>query len=219
MNPRILNVVFTLSLLTAPSVRASSCYQKVKVFSSKHFQQEIIRELTALKSPRIKRALQYAYKKHLGVYRKFDGRPYFDHPLRVAYQVYKRGGSHDQIIAALLHDTVEDTDATIAEIKKLFGAHVARLVDQLTSNEKELERVGKRIYLAKKLSKMDPEAFFIKLLDRLDNVSDFDLAPEAFVKKYSEETYFIISNLYRDISTHDLEILKEIRFRIIKAKY
>ena len=64
---------------------------------------------------------------HHGQNRKFTGEPYACHPLRVAHMVSMNGGSEDMIVAALLHDLVEDTSVPINEIYDQFGEHVAML--------------------------------------------------------------------------------------------
>lgn len=74
-------------------------------------------------------ALYWAAKWHAGQTRKVGGGAYIVHPLEVAALVIKHGGSEDQAIAALLHDAVEDTDATLDAIREGFGDHVAQLVD------------------------------------------------------------------------------------------
>lgn len=146
------------------------------------------------------KAYRLANKKHEGQTRKFDGKPYFVHPARVARLVRKYKGAsknlEDILKAAVLHDTVEDTDLTLNEIRKQFGNMVASLVNELTSDVHGIEAVGKKEYLSEKMTnKLSDYALVIKLADRLDNVSDFDIAPEKFVKKYSDETREILNKL------------------------
>ena len=80
---------------------------------------------------KIKEAYEYAKEKHEGQFRK-SGEPYICHPLEVAYIISKLHGGPSTIEAVLLHDVVEDTDATIEDIKNKFGNDVALLVDSLT---------------------------------------------------------------------------------------
>jgi (p)ppGpp synthase/HD superfamily hydrolase len=84
---------------------------------------------------------------HEGQVRKFDGLPYSTHPLAVAKAVKDAGGDDNMIIAALLHDTVEDTDVTIDYVDDIFGSDVAALVNALTrrSNESYFEFVERTI--------------------------------------------------------------------------
>ena len=85
----------------------------------------------ALDAQRLFRAFTYADNAHAGQLRK-DGSPYITHPLAVAEIVAELELDTDSIIAALLHDCIEDTGATHEEIAKLFGATVADLVEGVT---------------------------------------------------------------------------------------
>ena len=80
---------------------------------------------------KIMEAYQYALKKHDGQYRK-SGEPYIIHPLNVAIILTSVYADSDSIIAALLHDVVEDTDATLDEVEEMFGPVVRKLVDGVT---------------------------------------------------------------------------------------
>ena len=80
---------------------------------------------------KIKEAYEFADKAHDGQKRK-SGDPYISHPVEVAKILIEYGADDASIIAALLHDTVEDTDVTLDDIKKQFGEEVALLVDGVT---------------------------------------------------------------------------------------
>ena len=79
----------------------------------------------------LQKAVDYATEKHHGQTRK-SGEPYITHPLQVAATLIDWGMDIDSIVAGVLHDTVEDTDATLEEIVELFGKDVAFLVDGVT---------------------------------------------------------------------------------------
>ena len=79
----------------------------------------------------LNRAYVFAMKKH-GAQLRNSGDPYYSHPVEVAGILTKFKLDATSIIAGLLHDTVEDTDTTVEEIKKLFGNQVAQIVDGLT---------------------------------------------------------------------------------------
>lgn len=120
-------------------------------------------------------AIQFAQERHAGQTRKGSGDPYFSHPLAVSYLVaaHKRSRHLDEILAAaLLHDVLEDTDATFQEIAERFGPLVASLVQELTSDPESIARMGKTEYLKKKLVGISSYALAIKLADRLHNLSD-----------------------------------------------
>lgn len=132
------------------------------------------------------KALEYAIQKHKGQYRRNSNVPYFWHPICVAKNVEdnKKSSKLELIMtAALLHDTEEDCDdVTLEEIAKLFGHQVAAMVEELTSNEEEIKRIGKTEYLKIKMAKMSSYALVIKLSDRLDNVKDIKAGSKYFIQ-------------------------------------
>ncbi|MEE6251487.1 MAG: HD domain-containing protein [Bdellovibrionota bacterium] len=147
-------------------------------------------------SHKVLEAIRFAKKHHHGQFRKFDGLPYFTHPVRVAKIVKKQTQDIDLIIAAYLHDLIEDTMVNKRWIKKKFGKRVANIVNELTSDPSKIEKMGSKAeYLADKMLKMSPEALLIKLADRLDNVSDFESAELDFINKYRAETNYILTKL------------------------
>jgi len=167
------------------------------------------------------KAYRTARERHAGQNRKFDNKPYFVHPSRVARLVSKYKGTSknlEQLLkAAVLHDTVEDTDLTLNEIRKDFGNLVASIVNELTSDVHGIKAEGKKEYLADKMAnKLSDYALVIKLADRLDNVSDFNIAPESFVKKYKDETNYILDALEskRKLTQTQKNIIKEIRKKL-----
>ena len=102
----------------------------------------------------IKRAEIFAQEKHKGQLRK-DGTPYILHPLRVSGIVKKFKKSHkiDELIAAaILHDTLEDTDTGVSELRENFGEIVTLLVVELTSDKFKTNSIGKTNYLSEKMS-------------------------------------------------------------------
>jgi hypothetical protein len=141
-------------------------------------------------------ALQFATQAHAGQTRA-GGEPYVNHPMRVADSIkqYKQSHNLDALInAALLHDTVEDTDTTHEALHDLFGGLVASLVQELTSDPEQIKKMGKKHYLAHKMAAMSSYALVIKLADRLDNVQDITTArtPE-WRQKYKNETEHILN--------------------------
>ncbi len=122
----------------------------------------------------IDRAVQYADAKHCHQKRK-DGSPYIIHPLAVAEVVCEMGLDIDAILGALLHDCIEDTDASHDEIEKLFGATVAELVEGVTkltranfssSEQAQMENLRKMFMAMSK----DIRVVLIKIADRLHNM-------------------------------------------------
>jgi len=142
-----------------------------------------------------------AKEKHKGQMRK-DGTPYIRHPARVAAiikQYYTGDNVEDIIRAAYLHDTIEDTDTTEEDIKKLFGSLVADMVKEVSSDKKEIEKIGKTEYLTQKMIKMSDWALIIKLADRLDNVGDIKTAktPE-WRRNYKNQTIALLTQLEKN---------------------
>jgi GTP pyrophosphokinase len=112
----------------------------------------------------IMRAAAYAAEAHVKQKRKQGDSPYINHPLRVGHQAVQAGLSAEAVAAALLHDVVEDTPRTLADIQRAFPARVAALVDLMTQwwpddAPQELKRTEKPKYYGAILK--DPEAIAI----------------------------------------------------------
>ena len=123
----------------------------------------------------VENALKFAFKKHENVNRNVTNIPSISHVLEV--YGYLKGtfgyNNRDEVLAsAILHDTVEDTDTTIEEIKENFGLVVAHYVSELTKDREDEARIGKEEYLNKSLLMMSHEALLIKLVDILMNIQD-----------------------------------------------
>ena len=139
----------------------------------------------------IDRAVEYAGSKHIAQKRK-DGSPYIIHPLAVAEVVAEMGLDTDAILGALLHDCIEDTDASHDEIEKLFGQTVAELVEGVTkltranfsSSEQEQMENLRKMFMA--MSK-DIRVVLIKIADRLHNMRTMQYqSPEKQLLKCRE---------------------------------
>ncbi|GGN60033.1 GTP pyrophosphokinase [Novosphingobium indicum] len=122
----------------------------------------------------LNRAYVYTVQKH-GTQKRASGDPYFSHPVEVAGLMTELKLDQQTIITALLHDTVEDTLATIDEIEKLFGPDVARLVDGVTKLSKieamtESERAAENLRKLLLAMSEDLRVLLVKLADRLHNM-------------------------------------------------
>ncbi|WP_294550784.1 bifunctional (p)ppGpp synthetase/guanosine-3',5'-bis(diphosphate) 3'-pyrophosphohydrolase [uncultured Pseudoflavonifractor sp.] len=146
----------------------------------------------SLDSKRLFDAFTFADNAHSGQLRK-DGSPYITHPLAVAEIVADLGLDTDSIIAALLHDTIEDTGATHEEIAKRFGPTVADLVEgvtkltrvQYTSKEEEqMENLRKMLMAMVK----DIRVILIKICDRLHNMRTMEYQSPKKQKEKALET-------------------------------
>lgn len=121
------------------------------------------------------KAIRFSEKAHKGQKRKVSGSDYFVHPLGVSYLVMKYKVSKVMstlLAAAILHDTVEDTATNFTNILGQFGISVASLVHELTDDKVLMKEVGKLEYCKKRWFGMSSYALYIKLCDRLYNISD-----------------------------------------------
>ncbi|MBR2282824.1 MAG: bifunctional (p)ppGpp synthetase/guanosine-3',5'-bis(diphosphate) 3'-pyrophosphohydrolase [Ruminococcus sp.] len=145
-------------------------------------------------------AYDFAAKAHAGQKRS-SGQDYIIHPLAVAYTLLELGMDTDTICAALLHDVVEDTDATLDDLKKRFGLDVALLVDGVTklskipmqSKEEQQAENVRKILLA---MSQDIRVMIIKLSDRLHNMRTLKYRPHDKQRKTALETM----NIYAPIA-------------------
>ncbi len=171
-------------------------------------------------------ALEYATKKHEGKVRKGNPpTPYIVHPIEVSKMIsnYMKNDVDEEVykVAALLHDTLEDSDATYEEEYNLFGKQVADIVLSVTSDKKKQKELGKDIYLSKKMVDMKEKDLILKLCDRLDNVSGLNITSEEFNEKYIRETTFIINYLLlnRKLNETHLKIINDIMRKIKEVSY
>src|SRR3974390_1002258 len=156
----------------------------------------------------LNRAYVYAMKAH-GEQRRASGDPYFSHPLEVAGILPDHKLDESRIVAALLHDTIEDTEATRAEIDQLFGKDIGHLVEGLTKLKK-LDLVSREAKQAENLRKLllaiaeDVRVLLVKLADRLHNMRTLDhMAPESR-KRSAEETIDIYAPLAARIGMYEM---------------
>jgi hypothetical protein len=137
------------------------------------------------------RAVEYAAEKHVGQVRKDAGKtPYIIHPIGVAKLLWEIGSirSINVLTSALLHDTLEDTNATEEEIEALFGPRVLDTVKELTNDPSLTEEENKQRQIDHAVS-MSFNAQLVKLTDRLYNVRDLELAPPSWSAEKIEQYY------------------------------
>ena len=166
----------------------------------------------------LNRAYVYAMKAH-GEQRRASGDPYFSHPIEVAAILTDLKLDDATIAAALLHDTIEDTEATRAEIDSLFGPDIGRLVEGLTKLKK-LDLVTKEAKQAENLRKLllaiaaDVRVLLIKLADRLHNMRTLGYMPPDARRRAAEETLEIYAPLAGRMGMHEMrEELDDLAFR------
>jgi guanosine-3',5'-bis(diphosphate) 3'-pyrophosphohydrolase len=171
----------------------------------------------------LNKAYVYAMQKH-GLQKRASGDPYISHPLEVAAILTDMRLDESTIAVALLHDTIEDTSATRAEIDELFGEDIGALVEGLTKIKK-LDLVSKKAKQAENLRKLllaisdDVRVLLVKLADRLHNMRTLEhMTPEKRAR-ISEETMDIYAPLAGRMGMQDMrEELENLSFRHINPE-
>jgi RelA/SpoT family (p)ppGpp synthetase len=166
----------------------------------------------------LNRAYVYAMRAH-GEQKRASGDPFFSHPLQVAAILTDLKLDDATIAAALLHDTIEDTDATRGEIDRLFGHDIGMLVEGLTKLKK-LDLVSKEAKQAENLRKLllaiaaDVRVLLIKLADRLHNMRTLEYRPPEARRRTAEETLDIYAPLAGRMGMQQMrEELEDLAFR------
>mgnify|MGYP003336319242 FL=1 len=166
----------------------------------------------------LNRAYVYAMKAH-GEQKRASGDPYFSHPLEVAAILTDLKLDDATIAAALLHDTIEDTPTTRAEIDQIFGPDIGHLVEGLTKL-KRLDLVSREAKQAENLRKLllaiadDVRVLLVKLADRLHNMRTLQHMPPEGRKRIAQETLDIYAPLAGRMGMHGLrEELEDLSFR------
>jgi (p)ppGpp synthase/HD superfamily hydrolase len=139
----------------------------------------------------ISRATSFAMMKHAGHKRKYTDAPYVTHLLAVAKLVRAIGARDAMIAAAILHDTLEDTATTPAELEHAFGPEVAGLVVELTDvfvpGAGHGDRAERKRKERERLATVSPDAQTIKVADIIDNTGSILERDPAFAKVYLKE--------------------------------
>lgn len=158
----------------------------------------------------IRKAFDLAVEAH-STQRRKTGEPYIYHPIAVAKIVaYEIGLDTTSIVAALLHDVVEDTDYTIEDIEQLFGENVGRIVNGLTKIS-HLKKDQDASVQAENFRKMlltlndDVRVILIKIADRLHNMQTMDAMPPNKQVKISSETLYIYAPLAHRLGLYNIK--------------
>ncbi|MEI6131714.1 MAG: bifunctional (p)ppGpp synthetase/guanosine-3',5'-bis(diphosphate) 3'-pyrophosphohydrolase [Bacillota bacterium] len=157
----------------------------------------------------VRKAYEHAKTAHLGQVRE-SGEPYISHPLEVAYILSEMEMDVSTIVAALLHDTVEDTTTTVSKITEMFGDEVAMLVDGMTKlskitfsskEEQQAENVKKMLLAMAK----DIRVILIKLADRLHNMRTLRYKSQGKQLEKAQETMDIYAPLAHRLGIHKIK--------------
>ncbi len=169
----------------------------------------------------IERAYARAAQAHEGQLRR-SGEPYITHPLAVAHILAELGIGSRAVAAALLHDTVEDTDYTLDALREDFGDEIAMLVDGVTKLDKvtygdstQAETVRKMIVAMSK----DIRVLVIKLADRLHNARTWGFVPEESARRKATETLEIYAPLAHRLGIQTMKWeLEDLSFAVLHPK-
>jgi guanosine-3',5'-bis(diphosphate) 3'-pyrophosphohydrolase len=172
----------------------------------------------------LNKAYVYAMQKH-GSQKRASGDPYFNHPLEVAAILTELKLDDASIAVGLLHDTIEDTDATRAEIDQLFGSEIGAIVDGLTKIDR-LNLVSREEAQAENLRKLllaisqDVRVLLVKLADRLHNMRTLQYMPPEKRTRIAQETMDIYAPLAGRMGMQDMRNeLEDISFRILQPDH
>jgi len=116
------------------------------------------------------KAIEFSTKAHTGLYRKGTKIPYITHPLNVAQILIEYECSESVVTAGILHDTLEDTQATVDDIRDAFGYEVADLVNAVSEPNKSDTWENRKAHTIKHLKTASPEVLMISLADKMDNI-------------------------------------------------
>ncbi len=165
----------------------------------------------------IDRAIKFATRMHEGQKRKYSGIPYISHPIGVMEIVSTVDHTEQMLIAAILHDTVEDCDVEIKDITLFFGKEVSQMVEQLTdvSKPEDGNRALRKKLDAIHLSHAWPCVKTIKLADLIHNSESIIRCDPEFAKVYIKEKEWLLKAL----DGGDPELMEEAENIISNYKY
>lgn len=152
----------------------------------------------------IDKAMKFAAKKHKDQKRKYTGEPYYNHCVSVYTSVKNFTNNENVICAALLHDTIEDTETTYIDLGIEFGAEVAKYVEELTDvytreSYPNLNRKERKFLEACRLKDISIEAKLIKYFDLMDNTITIIKYDSKFAETYLKEKQFILTHSLGDV--------------------
>jgi guanosine-3',5'-bis(diphosphate) 3'-pyrophosphohydrolase len=138
------------------------------------------------------KAVAFAAEKHRNQRRKdAEASPYINHPITLANVLANEGGVDDATVlcAAVLHDTIEDTETTADELRTLFGPKVASVVIEVT-DDKSLEKSLRKQRQVEHAPHISTEAKLVKLADKISNLRDILASPPADWSAERKQAYF-----------------------------
>lgn len=172
----------------------------------------------------VRKAIEFAIKYH-GSQLRASGAPYYSHPLEVAAIIADMHLDTASIVTAILHDTVEDTELTVDDIKKHFGSNIAHLVDGVTKLTR-LQFEPTYVQQAENFRKLllaiseDIRVLLVKLADRLHNMRTIEyIKTDEKRKRIAMETMEIYAPLAERIGMHQIKTeLQDLAFHVLHKK-
>lgn len=150
----------------------------------------------------IMKAARFAETAHQGQTRKFTGRPYIEHPGRVAARISRHpAASEDMVVASWLHDVLEDcSEVVTSAMRYQFSGAIIKLVTDLTNPSKQhptLDRAAKKAMDREHVRRCSADVHRIKMADRIDNLTDafFNGAEQAWLTQYAKESYALFTRI------------------------
>ncbi|MHB9148183.1 MAG: HD domain-containing protein, partial [Candidatus Amoebophilus sp.] len=169
----------------------------------------------------VSKALDTIKRYHAGVKRK-SGEPFFTHPMNVALILLEYSQDQDAVVAALLHDTVEDTGLSLIQIKGMFGEQVTFIVKKVTNLEDNLRRVSLEEHenLHRLINYEDKRAAYVKLADRLHNMRTISgHSSLAKQKNIANETLSFFVPLAKSLGLKDMAAeLEKLSLNVLSKK-
>ncbi len=138
------------------------------------------------------KAVAFAADKHRNQRRKdAEASPYINHPIALANVLANEGGVQDVTVlcAAVLHDTIEDTETTADELRAMFGEQVASVVLEVT-DDKSLQKAVRKQQQIEHAPHISPQAQLVKLADKISNLRDILASPPADWSPERKQAYF-----------------------------
>ncbi|OIK16836.1 phosphohydrolase [Bacillus sp. MUM 116] len=167
----------------------------------------------------VEKSLQIAGKAHEGQYRKLTDIPYIIHPVAVGMLLMKEGFAEDIVAAGILHDTVEDTDLTLEDIKQEFGEKIAEIVAGCSEPDKSLSWEKRKEHTIEFLKTASKEIRAVACADKLYNIRsiryDYEQIGDEVWKRFNrgkEKQKWYYTNVVESLGYQgDFSLLEELR--------
>jgi (p)ppGpp synthase/HD superfamily hydrolase len=140
------------------------------------------RELRQL--PKTRAALTFARREHEGQLRSTDGAPFIEHPIEVSRLLYKAGAVDHVIAVGLLHDVLEKTEVTAAELRAMFGVRISRLVAAVSEDEQIAGYVRRKAALRQQVAGAGPEALMVFAADKISKIGELRMAVGSAAQRH-----------------------------------